>query len=74
MPIKNPLTTPDGISYDEESLKGLIARGNFVDPTTRNVFRPDQLVPNTNLLKYIENWLDNHPEQEFSAKYLDIEF
>jgi len=66
-PMKKAFVTPDGISYDECSLKNLIARGNFVDPTTRNKYHPDQLVPNENLSSFIKELLLNHPELEFSG-------
>lgn len=48
-PMLQPTITPDGISYDLNSLTSLVQRGVYTDPTTRNKFKPDQLVLNENL-------------------------
>lgn len=73
-PMTEPTITPDGISYDLVSLKGLVQRGVYIDPTTRNQFKPEQLVINENLTAFIRGWLDEYPECEFSNNYEKIMF
>lgn len=72
--VKDPTVTPDGISYDQISIQQLMARGNFVDPTTRNQFHPNQLVSNTHLKQFSIEWVQKHPEHEFGSNYLKIAF
>lgn len=73
-PLQNPSTTPDGISYDKCSIEEMIARGNFVDPTTRNKFKPTDLVENYKLKELAAEWVNRHPEHEFGSNYQQIKF
>jgi len=70
----NPETTPDGISYDEKTITNLVKRGQFIDPTTRNRFHPNQLTPNFNLEKYIIDWLSDNPNANITEEYSKIVF
>jgi len=59
--IKNPLLTPDGISYEKEALmEHCKSQGGF-DPVTRNSFENQTLINNKALQTAIESFLEKEP-------------
>lgn len=57
----DPVTTPDGITYEKSSiLEHLQKVGNF-DPVTRRTLEPTQLVPNLALKEAIGSYLELNP-------------
>ena len=56
-PMKEPMVDPEGVSYEKEAILEWLSR-NSTSPITRNVLRPDQLVPNRALRDLLDELND----------------
>ncbi|KAI8366060.1 Stub1 protein [Radiomyces spectabilis] len=64
--MHDPVFTPDGITYERQSLLDHFARNGHFDPITRRPCKEDQLIPNLSLREAIEDFLK---ENGWAADY-----
>lgn len=57
----DPVTTPDGITYEKGALVEHLRKVGRFDPVTRRDITEGQLVPNLGLKEAITHYLDGHP-------------
>lgn len=57
----DPVTTPNGVSYERRCIEEHLRTNGAVDPLTRKTLTLDMLRPNTNLRAAIQDYLDKHP-------------
>ena len=60
-PMLDPVTTPDGITYERSALKEHLSKVGKFDPVTRRALEPHQLVPNLALKEAIGAYLQANP-------------
>ena len=56
-----PVTTPDGITYERSSIHEHLQKVGKFDPVTRRTLEPSQLVPNLALKEAISCYLELNP-------------
>ena len=59
--LMDPVTTPNGVSYERAMITTHLKRNGYVDPMTREVLTLDMLRPNVSLREAIDHYLDEHP-------------
>ena len=57
----DPVTTPDGVSYERSALVEHLQKVGKFDPVTRRALEPSQLYPNLALKEAISTYLKEHP-------------
>lgn len=55
--MSQPAVTPDGVTYDYESIKEWL-KNKKTDPTTCSPLTVDQLYPNRTIRSMIEDWIE----------------
>ncbi|KAG1235469.1 hypothetical protein G6F35_000957 [Rhizopus arrhizus] len=58
--MHDPVFTPDGITYERQSLLDHFKRNGYFDPITRKPCKEDNLVPNLSLREAIEDFLKDN--------------
>ncbi|KAG6592568.1 E3 ubiquitin-protein ligase CHIP [Phytophthora cinnamomi] len=58
--MHDPVTTPNGVSYERQCLEEHLRRNGAVDPLTRKKLTLDMLRPNTSLRAAIQDYLDKN--------------
>jgi STIP1 family protein 1 len=59
--MKEPVITPDGISYEKQIILEHFERVGYFDPVTRKQIDSTMLVPNQNLKSAISNFYEKNP-------------
>ncbi|UIZ25324.1 hypothetical protein KXD40_009035 [Peronospora effusa] len=55
--MQDPVTTPNGVSYERRCLENHLQRNGEIDPLTRKQLTVDMLRPNKSLCAAIEDYL-----------------
>lgn len=59
--MHDPVTTPNGVSYERRCLEEHVRRNGAVDPLTRKQLTLDMLRPNTSLKAAVQDFLEKNP-------------
>ncbi|XP_020573292.1 U-box domain-containing protein 21-like [Phalaenopsis equestris] len=54
--MKDPVTAPTGITYDRQSIERWLDMGNSLCPITNKKLVVEDLIPNHNIRRMIQNW------------------
>lgn len=59
--MRDPVTLDDGHSYERVSIQEWFGRGKRTSPITNLTVNSTKMIPNINLKKAIDEFLDEHP-------------
>ncbi|XP_046583161.1 E3 ubiquitin-protein ligase CHIP-like [Haliotis rubra] len=62
--MREPVTTPSGITYDKKDIIEHLQRVGHFDPVTRTDLTQDQLIPNLAMKEVIDTFLEENPWAE----------
>eukprot|EP00116_Pleurobrachia_bachei_P007742 sb/3468004/ len=63
--MKDPVTTPSGVTYERANLEEHLQRVGHFDPLTREPLKREKLIPNLAMKEVIEDFLEKNPWAEY---------
>lgn len=66
--FSRPVVTSAGITYEENSIKEYLMRGNSIDPVTRKALSANVFIVNRNVKKAVNYLSSNHPRQYYNLQ------